>query len=96
MHNGDETTLLTWSTTNSFRSNRRLPARVATGMVILMVTPSTGKKPKFCSCECREDRDVLGVLVSLGTGISRVAVAHSTSGTVLKGFSAGLTSLFLP
>lgn len=43
--------LPTWSTTNSVRSRRRLPALVATGTVSLMVTPSTGKKPRFCSCE---------------------------------------------
>lgn len=48
---GPKPPLPTWSTTNSVRSRRRLPALVATGTVSLMVTPSTGKKPRFCSCE---------------------------------------------
>lgn len=42
--------LPTWSTRSSVRRRRRLPALVATGTVSLMVTPSTGKKPRFCSC----------------------------------------------
>lgn len=31
-------------------TNRRLPARVATGTVIFIITPWTGNKPKFWIC----------------------------------------------
>lgn len=48
----------TWSVWKSFSISRRLPPLVAMGMVIFIITPWMGNKPKFWICDQREEESV--------------------------------------